>query len=491
MSAAPASLDSFLPLPQDQYPAAFCAENRILKLREDDLEVLVGLAGEEDPRLISALRLHHRKTVRVLSLDPVEFAAWLGKAGGASSLEGSTDAGGDEERILLDRLANDAPVVNYVNGLILEAMKAGASDIHIERRDEDALVRFRLDGALAETATFPAERFAAVASRLKLMANLNIMESRLPQDGRIGADLGGERVDLRISIVPIARGESIVLRLLGARSGLPRLDALGMDPASLDLARRLLRHPHGLVLLSGPTGSGKTTTLSAMLRELDAASLKIITIEDPVEYRLPGVCQIQTNEGIGLGFDAILRRILRQDPDVIMVGEIRDASTAELALRAALTGHLVLSTLHTNDAVSTVTRLVDMGLEPYLIAAVLRGSIAQRLLRRLCPACALERKATREEKAEAASLGVELSALKEAAGCPRCRGTGYAGRVAVFESFALDDAFSALVARGADLSALRLRLKEGGHRGLARAALEEVAAGRTSLSEARKEVEFR
>jgi general secretion pathway protein E/type IV pilus assembly protein PilB len=452
-------------------------------------EVLVGTAGEEDPHLLSALKLHHRKEVRFIRLDPVEFASWLGTITGKSSLEG-LGGGVEEERILLDRMANDAPVVNYVNSLILEAMKASASDIHIERMDDEALVRFRLDGALVEAARFPAERFQAVSSRLKIMANLNIMETRLPQDGRIGADLGGERLDLRVSIVPITRGESIVLRLLGARSGLPELDKLGMDPETLSLAEGLLTHPHGLVLLTGPTGSGKTTTLSAMLRRLDSGSLKIITIEDPIEYRLPGICQIQTNEGIGLSFDGILRRILRQDPDVVMVGEIRDRDTADLVLRAALTGHLVLSTLHTNDVVSSVSRLKDMGAEPFLIGAVLRGAMAQRLLRRLCPHCATKRAATTAERDIGARAGIRIETLSQPKGCPKCRMTGYSGRIPIFESFKSDDEVEALISTGAEAGTLRKKLKARGLRDLAAYALQEVAAGRTSLEEARREVEL-
>jgi general secretion pathway protein E len=328
MKAEPASLEDFDPLPsgKDQYPVDFSQENRAIKLSESDAEVTVGLCDPGNASILSTLRLFHRKKLKIMALDPAEFASWIGKYRGKSEID-QAFASDEDPSVALDRIANDAPVVNYVNGLIIDAIRARASDIHIEGFEEEALVRLRVDGVLSIVDRFPKERFAAVSIRLKLMANLNIMEKRMPQDGRIMADLGEIRVELRVSFVPISRGESIVLRMLGGSSSPRELAALGMDGGDLERIRELLAFPHGLIVVSGPTGSGKTTTLSSMLRELPAEGLKILTIEDPIEYLIPGSCQIQTNEAIGLTFESILRRVLRQDPSVVMVGEIRDADT--------------------------------------------------------------------------------------------------------------------------------------------------------------------
>ena len=336
---------------------------------------------------------------------------------------------------MLDRIANDAPVVNLVNSLVIDGIRARASDIHIEGFSDATVVRYRVDGRLRTVHRLEADRFAAVASRVKIMANLNIMERRLPQDGRLTVHLDEDVVDVRVSIVPISAGESIVLRLFPTKRGPLGLEELGLEPEGIARLRRMATLPNGLVLVTGPTGSGKTTTLNAVLREVRSDALKIITIEDPVEYVTDGIDQIQTNERIGLTFESILRRVLRQDPDVIMVGEVRDTPTAELAIRAALTGHLVLSTLHTRDSVSAVTRLADMGVEPYLIAAVLRCVLAQRLVRRLCPACRQSTRPTKAQRETWRALGLEAGSLFRAKGCKACQGTGFRGRVAIFESF--------------------------------------------------------
>jgi type II secretory ATPase GspE/PulE/Tfp pilus assembly ATPase PilB-like protein len=304
------------------------------------------------------------------------------------------------------------------------------------------------------------------------------------------ADLGDSRVELRASFVPIAGGESIVLRLLGGTQAPRDLSALGFNVSDIGTIEGLLAHPHGLILVSGPTGSGKTTTLSAMLRRLPSDRLKVISIEDPIEYVIPGVCQIQTNDSIGLDFKGLLRRILRQDPSVIMVGEIRDADTAELSVRAALTGHLVLSSLHTNDAASCVSRLRDLGVEPYLIAATLRAALAQRLLRRVCPHCASGVPATPEERALAAEHGIALGSVQRAVGCPECRGTGYSGRIAVLETLELDAKTAELVSAQASVETLRTHAAFNGMRGLAASALSLVTQGVTTMDEAVREVEL-
>ena len=283
----------------------------------------------------------------------------------------------------LDKLANDAPTINLVNSICIDAIRCNASDIHIESEKRYARVRYRIDGVLSTVQTINNESFLAVSSRIKIMANLNILEKRQPQDGRISVSVNNENIDFRISIVPTTFGESIVMRILGKSAAPQSLDALGFSKKQLNDIHTMIKIPHGLILVTGPTGSGKTTTLNAIMRELLSDEVKIISIEDPVEFLVEGVNQIQINEQIGLGFDSILRRVLRQDPNVIMVGEIRDSATAELSVRAALTGHLVLSTLHTNDAVSVIQRLVNMGVEPYLLTSVLKGAIAQRLVRKL------------------------------------------------------------------------------------------------------------
>jgi len=332
---------------------------------------------------------------------------------------------------LLD-LSKGAPVIKFVNAFLFQAGQSRASDIHIEPYEHEVKVRFRIDGVLYTRSTFPKQYFAAVVSRVKIMAKLNIAERRLPQDGRSRIKIGDRELDTRISTIPTAWGERVVLRLLdesGARFG---LEQLGFEPEIEERFRMLIHRPHGILLLTGPTGSGKTTTLYGALSELNCDDRNIMTVEDPIEYRLTGVSQTQVMPKIGLTFAACLRHILRQDPDVIMVGEIRDLETARIAIQAALTGHLVLSTLHTNDAASAATRLIDMGIEPYLVSSSLLGVMAQRLVRRVCPAC---NKRTAPSSQEAPA-GVP---------CANCGGTGYRGRMGIFELLVLDDDFRELI----------------------------------------------
>ncbi|MGA2479299.1 MAG: GspE/PulE family protein, partial [Spirochaetia bacterium] len=368
------TLAEFMPLPEgdNQYPLEYMDANSVIKLREDAEEVLVGACEPENAPLLRSLRNFHGKPVGFFRIDRAELSAYLGRRLSALETQPPHSIGENDERILLDRLANDAPIVNLVNSLMIEAIRVGASDIHIESFAEGTRVRYRIDGVLRTVSRIEKEKFPAVASRIKIMANLNIMERRLPQDGRISVHMGDGTFDVRVSIVPIAAGESIVLRLFNTSGSPLGLAELGIDAECQTLIRRMVAVPHGLVLATGPTGSGKTTTLNAVLREIASEMVKVVTIEDPVEYLIDGVGQIQTHERIGLTFESLLRRVLRQDPDVIMVGEIRDSPTAELSVRSALTGHLVLSTLHTNDAVSVIPRLRNMGVEPYLLAAVLR-----------------------------------------------------------------------------------------------------------------------
>lgn len=483
-------LERYAPLPEGdiQFPSEYCEANGAVVLARDGDRAMVGLCDPEDLGLRESLKGILGSSTTFVRIDRSELASWLGKRMGHSPDEGLAK-GSEGERILLDRLANDAPVINYLNSVLIDAIRAGASDVHISAFEKEAVIRYRVDGRLQVAGRIPKERFPALSSRVKIMANLNIMERRLPQDGRLTVNLEGTSVDMRTSIVPTSRGESIVLRLFGRADEPLSLDQLGMPADVLDRVRGILKVPHGLVLVTGPTGSGKTTTLNAMLRSIRSDEMKFLTVEDPVEYMIDGIDQIQTNEQIKLGFDSVLRRILRQDPDVIMVGEIRDHPTADLVVRAALTGHLVLSTLHTNDAVSAVTRLRNIGVEPYLVGSTLRAVLAQRLVRRVCPACAKHTTPSPGQRALFERWNVKVKKIPVAVGCPNCRGTGYSGRFAVFEYVENDAEFEDLISRGERTNVLSTYACSKGTVPLAAAALAQVAAGITTLEEIEREVE--
>ncbi|MBF9151160.1 type II secretion system ATPase GspE [Novosphingobium jiangmenense] len=352
---------------------------------------------------------------------------------------------------LLDS-ADDAPAIRLINGLIAESLRQGVSDIHIEPYETALVVRMRVDGVLTEKLRMPPHVAPVLVSRIKVMARLDIAERRVPQDGRISLSLGGKLVDVRVSTLPNRAGERVVMRLLDKNNAGLDLAHLGLDAKAEDTLRRALAEPNGIVLVTGPTGSGKTTTLYAALRGLNDGQRNILTVEDPVEYAVDGVGQTQVNSKVGLTFAAGLRAILRQDPDVVMVGEIRDRETADIAVQASLTGHLVLSTVHTNDAAGAVTRMRDMGVEPFLLASTLRAVIAQRLVRRLCPHC-------REERAldpgMADVLGMKAGrTVHSAKGCGECGQTGYQGRVGVFEALRVDDAIRQMIHDNADEAAI-------------------------------------
>ena len=373
--------------------------------------------------------------------------------------EGPASGEGEEDINQLRDMAFEAPVVRLVNLLIENAVVAEASDIHVEPFEDSLRVRYRIDGILYDQESPPRRLQAAVTSRIKIMAELNIAERRLPQDGRIRVTVGGRRVDIRVSTIPTVHGESIVLRLLDRSSIFLPLESLGFTPDTRGLFDRLISRPHGMLLVTGPTGSGKTTTLYAALDKINSPGQKIITIEDPVEYQLKGVNQIAVRPKIGLTFADGLRHIVRQDPDIIMVGEIRDLETAEIAIQSALTGHLVFSTLHTNDAPGAITRLQDMGCEPYLVSSVLHGVLAQRLVRRICPAC---RAPIEPDPADLRALGIpEAMAtpqhLFKGPGCDQCRGTGYRGRTGIYELFIINEDVRSLIVRKAPTGEIRRR----------------------------------
>ena len=393
-------------------------------------------------------------------------------------------SGDDAKR--LRELAEEAPIIALVTNLLAQAVDVGASDIHIEPAEEQFVVRMRVDGILHTRFRQPIERFAAVASRIKLIAGLDIAERRRPQDGRIGERISGKDMDIRVSSVPCAFGESIVLRLLAQERGELAFANLGMAPDHLELFRGWLRASNGIALVTGPTGSGKSTTLASALEEIDDGVKKIITVEDPVEYQMPSITQIQVHAEIGYTFAAALRHILRQDPDVIMIGEMRDLETSQIAIRSALTGHVVLSTLHTNDAVSSFTRLVDMGVEPFLVAAPTRGVQAQRLVRRACGHCATPATPTALVEDLLASVRADLAgeAWLRTEGCERCQHTGFRGRLGIYELVPMSQPLQEMIVSGAHLNDLRrFAHKEQGHRTLLQDGLLKASHGQTTVDE--------
>jgi general secretion pathway protein E len=393
----------------------------------------------------------------------------------------SVDVLGENEEVdRLRDLASDAPVIRLVQRLINEAVSSRASDIHLETSEEALHVRFRVDGLLKETEVHPREFAAPVVSRMKVMAGLNIAERRLPQDGRIRVSVQGKDIDFRVATSPTLHGESVVLRILDRQDVALDFDALGFDPDLKQVLREATGRPYGIILVTGPTGSGKTTTLYAALKEINTPDKKILTVEDPVEYVLTGVNQVPIKPQIGLTFAQALRAFLRQDPDVLMVGEIRDRETAETAIQAALTGHLLLSTLHTNTAAAAVTRLLDMGIDDYLLTSTLHVILGQRLVRRLCRECREPFEPTREARER---FGVAEVTWYRPRGCPACQGSGYRGRTAIFEALRMTDAVRAKILERADAHEIESVAVAGGMRTMVRHGLERVATGTTTIEE--------
>jgi type IV pilus assembly protein PilB len=383
----------------------------------------------------------------------------------------------------LEKSAGESPVIKFVNYVLSNALHEGASDIHIEPKEKQTKIRYRIDGVLFDSMQAPAKMHPAIVSRLKIMSNLDISERRVPQDGKIAVIMGGRGVDLRVSVLPTSHGEKVVVRLLDSKSIMIGLDKMGMEPRLLEAFREQIARPHGILLVTGPTGSGKSTTLYSALAQMDSKTLNVSTVEDPVEYNLEFCNQVQVNEKAGLTFSAALRSLLRQDPDIIMIGEIRDAETARIAVQAALTGHLVLSTLHTNDAPSSVSRLVNIGLEPYLIAASLNGILAQRLVRRLCNHCK-EPFTPPENLRKYLEIGqIEPNELLMGKGCEKCRNSGYAGRCGIHELLIVDEAFREIINTDSSVNNMRRAFRKSGWPSLFEDGLTKVKHGITTIEE--------
>ncbi|MEZ6031020.1 MAG: type II secretion system ATPase GspE [Hyphomonadaceae bacterium] len=470
------------------------ARDRGVVLLTDAAPWRVGMRRGGDALALVEVRRSLGGPFEVVQLDPAAFDAALSQRYAVTSeatrkiatgldAEPSLDALSEEAGATADLLdsQDDAPVIRLINGLISEAITQGASDIHVEPFESHVVVRLRIDGELREVLRVPAKAKSRLVSRIKVMGRLDIAEKRLPQDGRISLTLGGRGVDVRVSTLPSHHGERVVMRILDKDQSLRSLESLGMSPAILSRFRSVLSAPNGIVLVTGPTGSGKTTTLYAALNLLNDRTRNILTVEDPIEYAVEGIGQTQVNARIGMTFAAGLKAILRQDPNVVMVGEIRDVETAQIAVQASLTGHLVFSTVHTNDAVAAITRMRDMGIEPYLLASTVRLVLAQRLVRRLCDACKRPAIIGERETTLLRSIGADATVF-EAGGCPSCNNTGYVGRIGLYECMVVDDEIRRMIHTNATEEAMAAHAFRDADR-LLTSGLRCAAAGLTSLSD--------
>ncbi len=473
----------------ERLPARFLRAARALPIAADAESVVLAMADPLDRFTLRAVASAAGRPVVVEVAVPIELEAALERLypeAGAADVAADQAAPVEQDAERLKDLASEAPVIRLVNQIIARAVETRASDIHVEPFEDRLRVRYRYDGALHEAEAPPAGLAAAIVSRIKIMARLDIAERRLPQDGRIKLAVRGQDIDFRVSTLPALHGETVVLRVLDRSAVAFDYARLGLAPEVVARFAAALELPNGIVLVTGPTGSGKTTTLYTGLLALNAVSRKIITAEDPIEFQLPGINQTQVKPQIGLSFAALLRSMLRQDPDVIMVGEIRDLETAQIAVQAALTGHLVLSTVHTNSAAATITRLRDMGLEDYLLTAVLRGVLAQRLIRRLCTECRRPEPAPPALVARfglAARSGGTAATLWHPVGCAHCRNTGYRGRQAIAEFLQPDAALNALVFAHADHGRIEQAAVAGGMVTMFDAGIVAALRGETSIEE--------
>jgi general secretion pathway protein E len=477
-------------MPIDKISFDFLKENLILPLSLTDNTLSVAIADPTKTDAIESLRASFDYDIKLFLARATAIAEHITKLQSSKDavmqrlIEGVAEEEPTPETVgeinYLKDLAQEKGIIQLVNIIIDNAIKDNASDIHIEPEETAVRVRYRIDGILYDKETLPVKTQAAIASRIKLLSQMNIAERRLPQDGRIRGKFSGKEIDIRVSTIPTVYGESIVMRLLDKEAAFITLEDLGFDSMLLEKYENLIKRPYGMILITGPTGSGKTTTLYASLDKINSPDKKIITIEEPVEYLLKGINQIQVKPKIGLTFAGGLRHIVRQDPDIIMVGEIRDIETAGIAIHAALTGHLLFSTLHTNDAPSAATRLIDMGVENYLVSSTLIGVMAQRLVRRICPECKEPYKVPDDVKLE---LGTDVSTLWMGKGCDYCMHTGYRGRIAIFELMEVGDEIRDLITAKATAREIKEKAVSLGMRTLREDGLEKAKKGITTVNE--------
>ncbi len=454
---------------------------KLIPLEEGENYIQILCPEGFDLTIIEEIRFLKVKEIFLKIVSPDEFSQQLQKKLSEENIE-IVEQSSDEKNtkdILLDD--EKSPAVSFVNSILIKASALNASDIHLEPYENQAHVRFRLDGMLHTYNTIPMSLYETVVSRIKILSNLDVAEKKIPQDGKIRVKIGTKDIDLRVSVIPSTFGERVVLRLLQKSEKILSMEELGLEDSDLKRVKRLSQKPYGIILATGPTGSGKSTTLYSMILNIKSPHKNIITIEDPPEYQIEGVSQIQVNPKVGLTFASGLRSILRQDPDIIMVGEIRDSETAEIAVHSALTGHLVLSTLHTNDAPSTITRLVDLGIEPFLLASSLEGIIAQRLVRKICSDCKTSYHPDRDELKE---LGLQGNfTFYKGIGCENCMQTGYKGRVGIFEVLEFDEGLKKLIIKTQDANEIRHSAKQRGFTSMFEDGVKKIIKGITTSAE--------
>jgi type IV pilus assembly protein PilB len=481
----------------EMLPADYIRKQFVIPLRFDGKVLVVGMSDPTNVFLLDELKRRTKRNVRAVvttNADINRLVEQLTTSNSDVKVDDIIkDMADDDVQVVKDAAADDAadlekmgsesPIIRFVNYLIFDAIKQGASDIHIEPKEKALKIRYRIDGILFEAMSPPHTMHPAIVSRLKIMANLDISERRLPQDGRIRAVVHSRKIDLRLSTLPCAAGEKVVMRILDNRSINVSLDDLGFNENCLTIWKNQIDQPHGILLVTGPTGSGKTTTLYSSLRCMDGNKLNISTVEDPIEYHLSQANQVQVHDKIGMSFSAALRSLLRQDPDVVLLGEIRDAETANIAVQASLTGHLVLSTLHTNDAPASITRLINIGVEPYLISSAVNAILAQRLVRKICQNCKEPLVPTDEMREFLELQGLSADQTFKGRGCDRCRKTGYTGRLGIYELMLMDDAMRDIVTRNPDVNQLRKVARERGLVTLRQDGFEKVLKGMTTVDE--------
>ena len=483
--------DAFALLPVD-----YIRKQLVIPLRFEEKSLVLGMADPANVFLLDEVKRKLKRDIKVVAVAGADINRLVEQLTSNTTDikvdEIIKDMSEDEVQIVkedkddvtdLEKIGNESPVIRFVNYLLFDALKQGASDIHIEPKEKQLKIRYRIDGVLFEAMSPPHTMMAAIISRLKIMSNLDIAERRLPQDGRIRCVIHNRKIDLRVSTLPTPYGEKCVMRILDNKSINVELKDLGFSENAFTIWTRQIDQPHGILLVTGPTGSGKTTTLYSSLRCMDGNKLNISTVEDPIEYHLAAATQVQVHDKIGMTFSAALRSLLRQDPDVVMLGEIRDSETANIAVQASLTGHLVLSTLHTNDAPASITRLINIGVEPYLISAAVNAILAQRLVRKICSQCREEFTPTDEMREFLTLQGFTSEKMFKGKGCDKCRKTGYAGRLGIYELLVMDDSLRDMVTSNPDVNHLRKLCRERGLVTLREDGFQKVIQGLTTVDE--------